>query len=179
MLQFRCCNTECCNTELPNLDAAIQNNLDAAIQSRVFKFADDIKLVGRSSNIDSDVLQKDLNNLVEWSNANQMPFNYSKCKILRIGKKNESFGYTMDGQVLEETKEVNDLGITINDTLKVSKQCEKASKRASRMLGAINRNVTYKSKEVIKALYCSYVRPHVEYCSPVWSPTYKKDMLCL
>ena len=43
------------------------------------------------------------------------------------------------------------------------------------MLGAINRNVSYKSGEVITKLYCAYVRPHLEYCVQAWSPTYEKD----
>ena len=36
------------------------------------------------------------------------------------------------------------------------------------MLGAINRNVSYKSEEVITKLY-------LEYCVQAWSPTYAKD----
>jgi len=43
------------------------------------------------------------------------------------------------------------------------------------MLGAINRNVSYKSEEVIRKLYCAYVRPHLEYCVQAWSPSYEKD----
>ena len=43
------------------------------------------------------------------------------------------------------------------------------------MLGAINRNVSYKSEEVVTKLYCAYIRPHLEYCVQAWSPTYEKD----
>ena len=43
------------------------------------------------------------------------------------------------------------------------------------MLGAINRNVSYKSEEVVTKLYIAYVRPHLEYCVQAWSPTYDKD----
>ena len=42
------------------------------------------------------------------------------------------------------------------------------------MLGAIKRNASYKSEEVIAKLCCAYVRPHVEYCVQAWSPTYEK-----
>lgn len=44
------------------------------------------------------------------------------------------------------------------------------------MLGIIKRNVSYKSKEVITKLYNSYVRPHIEYCGPSWSPYYAQDL---
>ena len=44
------------------------------------------------------------------------------------------------------------------------------------MLGFIARNVSYKSKEVIKKLYIAYVRPHLEYCVQAWSPHYRQDL---
>ena len=59
--------------------------------------------------------------------------------------------------------------------MKVSDQVRDARKRALSMLGAINRNVFYKSEEVITKLYCAYVRPHLEYCVQAWSPIYEKD----
>ena len=56
-----------------------------------------------------------------------------------------------------------------------SDQVVEARKRALRMLGAINRNVPYKSEEVTTKLYCAYVRSHLECCVQAWSPIYEKD----
>lgn len=39
------------------------------------------------------------------------------------------------------------------------------------MLGIINRSVSYKSRELIRKLYCAYARP--QHCSPAWNPTLK------
>lgn len=50
-----------------------------------------------------------------------------------------------------------------------------ASKKANRALGMISRTIKYKSKSVLLSLYKSLVRPHLEYCTPVWSPHYVKD----
>jgi len=44
------------------------------------------------------------------------------------------------------------------------------------MFGVINRSFTDKSKETIIHLYKSVVRPHLEYCSQIWSSHYKKDI---
>jgi len=44
------------------------------------------------------------------------------------------------------------------------------------MLGEIKRNFTDRSKETIMPLYKSLVRPHLEYCVPIWSPYYRKDI---
>ena len=38
-----------------------------------------------------------------------------------------------------------------------------------------NREVSYKSAELISKLYRSYVRPHLEYCCQFWSPISKQD----
>jgi len=47
--------------------------------------------------------------------------------------------------------------------------------KANRALGIISRTIKYKSKSVLLSLYKSLVRPHLEYCTPVWSPHYAKD----
>ena len=39
----------------------------------------------------------------------------------------------------------------------------------------IKRNFTDRSEETIMSLYKSLVRPHLEYCTPVWSPQLVKD----
>ena len=58
------------------------------------------------------------------------------------------------------------LGLFINHKLSSSDQVVEARKRALRMLGAINRNVSYKSEEVITKFYCANGRPHLECCVP-------------
>lgn len=82
----------------------------------------------------------------------------------------------MEGCWLEAVEEGKDLGVVIDRTMKFSKQCLEARNRANRILGFINRNVSYKSKEVVRSLYNSYVRPHLEYCIQAWSPHYRQDI---
>jgi len=60
--------------------------------------------------------------------------------------------------------------------LKWDKQCSQAVKKANKMLGVIKRNFTDRFKETIMPLYKSLVRPHLEYCVPIWSPHYQKDI---
>jgi hypothetical protein len=43
------------------------------------------------------------------------------------------------------------------------------------MLGLLKRTIRYKRTDVMVCLYKALVRPHLEYCSSVWSPHYKKD----
>jgi len=59
--------------------------------------------------------------------------------------------------------------------MKVQTQCNQACSKAKRMLGLIKRTIKFKTTEIMLCLYKSLVRPHVEYCSSVWSPYIKKD----
>ena len=63
----------------------------------------------------------------------------------------------------------------MTNDLKSSEQCVQAYNRASRMLGMLGRTIVSRSPEILVKLYKSIIRPHLEYCTPAWSPHYKKD----
>ena len=152
------------------------NTIDDDIDSRVLKFADDIKVFRVISDVqDQDAFQSDLDKLVQWSEKWQMEFNFTKCKTLHTGHIKSSREYEMKGHKLEEISKETDLGVVITNKLSASDQVLEARRKALRMLGAINKNVSYKSEEVVTKLYNAYVRPHLEYCVQAWSPTYEKD----
>ena len=152
------------------------NTIEDGVKSTVLKFADDLKVFRTIEGIhDQEVLQSDLNKLVEWSETWQMKFNLSKCKIMHIGRHNCETRYEMIGQELAPITAEKDLGVIVTSKLSASDQVIEARKKALRMLGAINRNVSYRSGKVIAKLYCAYVRPHLEYCVQAWCPTYEKD----
>merc|ERR1712148_1375 len=44
------------------------------------------------------------------------------------------------------------------------------------MLGYIRRNFTYRNKDIIRSLYKSMVRPHLEYAVQFWCPYLAKDI---
>ena len=48
-----------------------------------------------------------------------------------------------------------DFGVILNTRLGASEQTKESRKKALRMLGAIYRNVSYISEEVIRKLYCA------------------------
>ena len=153
------------------------NDLDVGVNSKISKFADDTKIASTvQSPHENYKIQKDLDRLVAWAETWQMEFNPQKCKVMHIGKDNRNFSYDMEGCWLETVEEEKDLGVVVDKKMKFSKQCLEARNRANRTLGFINRNVSYKSKEVVRSLYNAYVRPHLEYCIQAWSPHYKQDI---
>ena len=76
----------------------------------------------------------------------------------------------MDNQYLQEVSDEKDLGIMIMNDLKSAAQVVEACKKANRALGMISHTIKYKSKSGLLSLYKTLVRPHLEYCTPVWSP---------
>ncbi len=105
-----------------------------------------------------------------------MPFNVKKCHILHVGTRNQIFGYEMSGVKLDSVQCVKDLGVSIASNLKFLQQCKDAAGKANRMLGFLNRNSSFKNKDVILPLYSSFVRPHLEYAVQFWLPHHTKDI---
>ena len=156
------------------------NDLEIGLGSKVWKFADDTKIVRSIKSInDNCYLQKDLDRLQNWANENQMEFNVKKCKVMHIGNNNIRFNYEMSENWLDECWSERDLGIKIDSNMNFSGQSLEARNKANRMLGFIGRNVTYKSKEVVRRLYNLYVRPHLEYSVQAWRPHLRKDISML
>lgn len=160
----------------PVLFLVFINDLDTGIDSMVFKFADDTKLLSVANDvIDCESLQKDLNTLVSWSRDWQMQFNVDKCKVMHFGHKNGNFEYYMDRNALKSVFSEKDLGIEVASDLKSTTQCVAACKKANRMLGMVYRHIVNKTPDIMLRLYKTLVRPHVEYCVSAWSPCYRKD----
>ncbi len=69
----------------------------------------------------------------------------------------------MNGTKLESVQCVKDVGVSVVSSLKFSQQCKDAAGKANRMLGFMNRNISFKTKDVILPLCINLVRPHLQY----------------
>ena len=153
------------------------DDIDNNLLCHISKFADDSKISKKISCIsDAYALQKSLDYLSSWADKWNVKFNISKCKALNLGHKNLNFQYELNGQWIESVSSEKDLGVIISNNLKSSEQCLAAKNKSMKILGMINRQISFKSPEVILKLYKSYVRPHLEYCSQFWSPYLQKDI---
>ncbi len=82
----------------------------------------------------------------------------------------------MNGTKLESVQCFKDRGASSTSSLKFSQQSKDAAGKANRMLGFINRNCSFKNKNVILPLYITLVRSHLEYAVRFWSPHHAKDI---
>ena len=101
------------------------NDLDEGItRSHILKFADDTKVFQQlRDETDCSTLQSDLDKLVSWAEQWHMDFNVQKCKVMHVGKLNDSCSYYMGGIKLTEEEVEKDLGVWISSDIKCSQQC--------------------------------------------------------
>jgi len=141
-------------------------------------FADDLKIYKViASQEDHLKLQTDLNTLVKWSQTNDLPFNFKKCKCLRFSKKKQhnNFKYYMNGNELPLIDNHKDLGIWFNSKLVFNNHIQNIAKEAYKMLGFVFRlSHEFKNEETLMLLYTSLVRSKLEYASVVWAPHCQK-----
>jgi hypothetical protein len=155
------------------------NDIDDAadIIELLNKFADDTK-AGQTirSPEDNIKLQTALNKLLAWAETWGMKFNIDKCKVLHFGKKNPCFSYMMNGVELSKSDAEKDLGIWMTRDLKPSVQCTEAYRISCAVLNQITRAFHYRDRFVFLRLYKTYVRCHLEFSTPIWSPWLKGDI---
>lgn len=125
---------------------------------------------------DREKLQEALDCLCEWAEKWGMSFNVAKCKIMHVGRNNPEYDYFMNGVKVCTTEEEKDVGVMVTKNLKPSLQCSKAAGRATAVLNQIRRNFHYRDRFTFLRLYKQYVRPHLEFAVPAWSPWAKGDI---
>ena len=150
------------------------NDLPDNVNSFVYLFADDTKLMRKiKSDEDAKALQRDLNELEEWSNKWLLRFNPDKCHVLTIGKFENirhTERYKLYGNELEHVFEEKDLGVHIDSELRFDEHVSIKVNKANAMVGLIRRSFSFLDGELFKKLFTSFVRPHLEYAQAVWHP---------
>ena len=165
----------------PTLFIYYLNDMPEVVDCVVRIFADDTKAyTSVESEEKRDILQKSLDNLMEWTDKWLLRFNTSKCKVIHFGKNNPNYDYFMKDSVttrlLESTKVEKDLGVYVDSDLSFQEHVKEVVKRANKISGLLIRTITYKHKDIMVPLFKALVRPILEYGNTVWCPKLKKHI---
>ena len=155
------------------------NDLPENIISHLFLFADDCKFFRRIlTTEDTEIMQKDLDTLHEWSERWLLKFHPGKCVTLGINLSNETSTHTyhLGNNELTNVEEVKDLGIIVDSKLKFQKHISAKVNKANQMWGTIKRTFRYMNKDIFKKLFSAHVRSHLEYAVQFWSPYLRKNI---
>ena len=101
---------------------------------------------------------------------------------MHFGRENKCNEYNMElGQgvaphIIEKTLIERDLGLIISSDLKWVNQIDKATNNAKSIIAQIRNSFSYFDAELVRLLYVSLIRPHLEFAVSVWNPYQKKDI---
>ena len=104
-----------------------------------------------------------------------MDLNPSKCHSISFSKKRApiTFAYVIADTTLTHVSTSKDLGVLMDSTLSFRAHINEVVSRGLKMLGFVKRcTKDFTSLSAIRLLYCTLIRPLLEYASSVWNPIY-------
>ena len=134
-------------------------------------YADDLKLYTEIISDDDCVsLQSTIDELYKWSVLWQLQISVSKCSSMLVRTRNSySCQYYLNGTVLPDCDSVRDLGVCINSRLKFNEHVINITAKARQRLGILFKCFTTRDPDVLSKAYVTYIRPILEYASPIWN----------
>ena len=132
-----------------------------------------------NNNVDN--LQSALNRLSAWLCSRQLNLAPTKCEFLHISRFSNSSdqSFQVCSHNINAVGIVKDLGIFISSNLKWSHHTHHIYSTASVCSYQFLRAFSSKNVWTLLKAFITYVRPKLEYNSPVWNPYLKKDVLLL
>jgi hypothetical protein len=147
--------------------------------THIYLFADDTKLFRKiNSDLDKHILQKDINNLVEWSNIWLLRFHPDKCVSMTIGSEHKSL-YYMSSHPLNISHCEKDIGVYIDDELSFDIHINNIINKSNRILAICKRTFDFLNVQTFSLIFKGLIRPHLEYASSVWSPHLSRQITAL
>ena len=147
------------------------NDLPNCVQDSVCRlFADDCILCQRIRSCqDSSKLQADLDQFQKWESIWLMEFHTSKCHVTSITNRVKPIigKYQIHDHFLEQVTCANYLCIYIDSKLFFDAHVDAIVKKANSTRAFLARNNPRCCRKVKQMAYTTYIRPTVEYASPV------------
>ena len=125
---------------------------------------DDLSLAQVRPTNQPSQIEKDVQDHDDWANRRYLKLNPSKCKVMQVCFMRDPPDppvLKIAGKELEVVTETKLLGFTVQSNLSCYMQVDSMVGKSSRRLFGL-------PEEDLVSVFVSYVRPVVEYATPVW-----------
>lgn len=149
------------------------NDVGNNLSSNVRLFADDCVIYRKiNSSEDSNTLQTDLDNIVNWCEDWQMQINAFKTKAMTFTRSTNMHlnSYSINNTAIENVSTLKYLGVYLSSNLTWNEHIDAIISKASKTLGFIRRNLYLASQSTKLLAYTSLVRSKLDYASIIWNP---------
>ena len=154
------------------------NDLPLHVTSQLDLYADDTTIIDSSDFSNISNLELSLNSSVSevqhWANANKLPINESKTKVLLItGKRlapriDEKLNVTLNNKILDGVYSATLLGLDIDKLLSFDGQIEKVCKKLASRIAVLRKIRVYLPLSQRLQYYNAIIRPVMSYASTIW-----------
>ena len=153
-------------------DLAKKIQSDPILKNLIFStYADDSKL-GIPVNLKhttKNEMQYALDRLSQWVKENELKINASKTKVVHFGGVlNPRYEYKIDGQKIEETYKITDLGVIVNEKLDWSDHVSNQVSRAKQKFMELRNKFFIKNSTLLSRIYKTYLEPILLYGCQLW-----------
>ena len=118
---------------------------------------------------DAFILQENLNSLQLWENNNSMELSPPKYKVPTNQTKPLKTSYNIHNVTLEKVNSAKYLVVEIHKKLKWKQHVANTCKKAKRIINFLQRNLRGCTKSLKTKAYNTYVKPILNYASPIWN----------
>ena len=173
----------------PTLFLVFVNHIAAHLSCQYKIFADDLKIYLKVSSPNSDnhlqhaqTCQNDINILERTAHSWGLRLNRDKCVVLRF-QRNASPApppqYHINQTKIRVESSHADLGVLVSSDLKFHQHISNTARKAAGLTQNLLKSTVCRTPKFMMTLFCSHVRPIIEYCSCVWNTGYVGDLRLL
>ena len=156
-------------------------NLELSDGSRLTMYADDILLMKPIRGFNDFIhLQRDIDIIANCIDNLRLSLNTAKCKYIIVSRKKQPtiplMGLHLNNDILEQVTSYRYLGVLISQRLSWSEHIQQICSKGRRLVGMLYRQFyKWADPSVLRSIYITCIRPHLEYAVQLWDPYIMKD----
>ena len=120
-------------------------------------------------------MQKFVNKLSDWTKENLLKMATDKCESFHFQPNNNKTIYKYDETAIPQHEgQIRDLGVHLSPDFTFNYHIQLIINKAKQKLYLLLKTLQSNDPNLLAQLYNVYVRPHLEYCAPIFNPQTKK-----